>query len=103
MLQLTDQRVHRTRPRASVAKPGTAPDRSRCPLRTVAYSVPLHARNVWLGYGNSIFYTVFGTIYNVAMTMIVAYPLARKDFVGRGTIMFLFTFTMFFNGGLIPT
>ena len=67
------------------------------------YKAVFEYKDVWLGYGNSIFYTVFGTIYNVAMTMIVAYPLARKDFVGRGTIMFLFTFTMFFNGGLIPT
>lgn len=67
------------------------------------YKAVFEYKDVWLGYGNSIFYTVFGTIYNVAMTMIVAYPLARKDFIGRGPIMFLFTFTMFFHGGLIPT
>jgi putative aldouronate transport system permease protein len=59
--------------------------------------------DVWIGYGNTIFYTFFGTILNVVMTMIVAYPLSRKDFVGRNIVMFLFTFTMFFNGGLIPT
>ncbi len=67
------------------------------------YKAVFEYRDVWIGYGNSIFYTVFGTIYNVAMTMIVAYPLSRKDFVGRSPIMFLFTFTMFFHGGLIPT
>ena len=67
------------------------------------YKAVFEYGEVWLGYGNSIFYTVFGTIYNVAMTMIVAYPLSRKDFVGRSPIMFLFTFTMFFHGGLIPT
>ena len=67
------------------------------------YQAVFEYRDVWIGYGNSIFYTVFGTIYNVAMTMIVAYPLSRKDFVGRSPIMFLFTFTMFFHGGLIPT
>ena len=67
------------------------------------YKAVFEYRDLWLGYGNSIFYTVFGTLYNVAMTMIVAYPLSRRDFVGRSPIMFLFTFTMFFHGGLIPT
>ena len=56
-----------------------------------------------LGYGNTVFYTTFGTALNVVMTMIVAYPLSRRDFAGRGLIMFLFTFTMFFQAGLIPT
>ena len=37
------------------------------------YEAVFKYRDVWLGYGNSIFYTVFGTIYNVAMTMVVAY------------------------------
>ena len=67
------------------------------------YKAVLAYDDVWLGYGNTIFYTFFGTILNVVMTLIVAYPLSRKDFVGRNPIMFLFTFTMFFSGGLIPT
>lgn len=67
------------------------------------YKAVFQEGDVWTGYGNTIFYTVFGTMLNVTMTMMVAYPLSRKDFVGRNLIMFLFTFTMFFNGGLIPT
>ncbi len=59
--------------------------------------------DLWLGYGNTIFYTVCGTALNVTMTMMAAYPLSRRDFVDRNVIMFLFTFTMFFQGGLIPT
>ena len=59
--------------------------------------------DVWLGYGNTIFYTVVGTAINVVLTLLIAYPLSRKDFVGRNAIMFLFTFTLIFNGGLIPT
>ncbi len=54
------------------------------------------------GYGNSLFYTVFGTLLNVIMTITAAYPLSRKDFHGRNLITALFVFTMLFSGGLIP-
>lgn len=55
------------------------------------------------GYGNTIIYTVAGTALNLIMTILAAYPLSRKDFYGRDIFMFLFAFTMIFNGGLIPT
>ena len=67
------------------------------------YKAVFEYSELWLGYGNTIFYTVFGTIYNVVMTMLIAYPLSRRDCKGRGLLMFLFTFTLFFQGGLIPT
>lgn len=59
--------------------------------------------SVWIGYRNTILYTVIGTMFNVFMTIICAYPLARKGLPGKGFITFLFTFTMLFSGGLIPT
>lgn len=55
------------------------------------------------GYANTILYTVAGTAVNVVMTILAAYPLSRKNLQGRNLIMFLFTFTMLFSGGLIPT
>lgn len=55
------------------------------------------------GYMNTILYTVAGTIVNVGMTILAAYPLSRKDFRGRNIFTALFVFTMFFSGGLIPT
>lgn len=55
------------------------------------------------GYGNTLFYTLFGTFINVILTILAAYPLSRKRFIGRNALMFLFTFTMIFHGGLIPT
>lgn len=58
---------------------------------------------VWSGYTNSIFYAVVGTVVNVALTTLCAYPLSRKDLYGRGLFMFLITFTMLFSGGMIPT
>lgn len=53
-------------------------------------------------YGNTFFYTFFGTMINLAMTMIAAYPLARKGLPFKGIVIFLFTFTMLFDGGTIP-
>ncbi|MGO4537556.1 carbohydrate ABC transporter permease [Paenibacillus sp. 2TAB19] len=58
---------------------------------------------IWIGYGNSLLYAVVGTLISVAVTLLAAYPLARRDFVGRGLFMWFFMFTMFFGGGLIPT
>ena len=54
------------------------------------------------GYANTIWYTVLNAIVALATTIPAAYALSRKDLVGRRFIMFLFTFTMFFNGGIIP-
>ena len=66
------------------------------------YRAVLNFPSIWVGYGNSLFYASFGTLVNVALTILAAYPLSRKDFFGRNFFMMLFTFTMLFNGGLIP-
>ncbi|NMA85265.1 MAG: carbohydrate ABC transporter permease [Epulopiscium sp.] len=58
---------------------------------------------IWLGYRNTIAYTVVGTLINISLTMMIAYPLSRKDFSGRGFLMMFLLITMYFNGGLIPT
>lgn len=55
------------------------------------------------GYLNSILYTVTGTLLSVALTMMGAYALSRKTLPGRRGLMMLLLFTMYFNGGLIPT
>lgn len=52
---------------------------------------------------NTVIYTLVGTAINVFMVMIAAYPLASRKLKGRGALMFLFTFTMFFSGGMIPS
>ncbi|WP_407271571.1 carbohydrate ABC transporter permease [Radiobacillus sp. PE A8.2] len=58
---------------------------------------------IWIGYRNTIFYTVFGTLINLAVTLPCAYALARQELIGKKVIMALLVFTMFFEGGLIPT
>ena len=56
-----------------------------------------------VGYRNTILYTLVGTTLNVLITLIAAYPLSRKDLPYRRPLSFIFTFTMFFSGGMVPT
>lgn len=67
------------------------------------YATILDYSPIWVGYRNTIFYTIVGTGVNLLCTIPCAYALSRKDLYGRNVLMFLFTFTMFFSGGLIPT
>ncbi len=69
----------------------------------LGYETIFEHKKVWNGFANSLFYTFFGTIFNVFMTIIAAYPLSRQDLIGRRVITFAFIFTMLFSGGLIPT
>ena len=55
------------------------------------------------GFLNAIYITVLGTVVQVIITIMAAYPLSRKTLYGKGVITLFFTFTMFFGGGLIPT
>ena len=70
---------------------------------TYGYEIVLKFPKVWVGYKNTIINTVLGTVMNVFTTTLVAYPLARKEFQGKGFYMFIFMFTMWFGGGLVPT
>lgn len=67
------------------------------------YRAVIHHPDIWLGIKNSVFYTVIGTVVNLIITVMAAYPLSRKDFTSRKWISLFFAFTMWFSGGLIPT
>lgn len=67
------------------------------------YAAVFTTEKVWIGFRNSIFYTVVGTVINIVVTMLAAYPLSRRDLKGRGVVTVIFTFTMLFSGGMIPT
>ena len=67
------------------------------------YRLIFRTKIILTGYRNSIMYAAIGTVINVVMTMLAAYPLSRKDFRARNPIMMYLAITMFFNGGLIPT
>ncbi|MDY3279811.1 MAG: carbohydrate ABC transporter permease [Eubacteriales bacterium] len=59
--------------------------------------------DIFMSYKNTIIYTVLGTAVSLFFTLSAAYPLSRKKLYGRTGLMLLFTFTMFFKGGIIPT
>ena len=59
-------------------------------------------QNIVSGFTNSIFITFLGTAISLTVTLMAAYPLSRKNLYGRMIFMWLFTFTMMFNAGLIP-
>ena len=67
------------------------------------YKEVMKYSDVWIGYRNTILYTVAGTVLNVVLTMLTGFGLSRKGLPGRKFITFLFTFTMLFSGGLVPT
>ena len=54
------------------------------------------------GMYNSLFYTTVGTVLNVTLTIMAAYPLARKTFYGRKLITIILAFTLLFSGGIVP-
>lgn len=53
-------------------------------------------------YGNTVFYTFFGTLISLTLTTLFAYPLSKVHLRGQSIIMKFVIFTMFFSGGLIP-
>lgn len=59
--------------------------------------------DILIGYRNTLFYTVVGTLINLAVTLPCAYALSRAELPGRTVILGVILFTMFFSGGLIPT
>lgn len=69
----------------------------------LGYKAVFNTNQIWIGYRNSLMYAVLGTLVNITVTIMAAYPLSRKDFKARNILMGIFVFTMLFNGGLIPT
>lgn len=69
----------------------------------VGYETVFKNQDIVSGYLNSIIITVSGTIVSLIVTVMAAYPLSVRDFKGRNFFMALYTFTMMFSGGLIPS
>ena len=67
------------------------------------YKKVFNNTEIWIGYRNTIFYTVAGTLINLVVTIPAAYALANKRTYGKGFFSILILVTMFFSGGMIPT
>lgn len=66
------------------------------------YKMMLEYKSLWVGYVNTIFISVVGTVINLALSVCCAYPLATKDFLPRKVITYFLLFTMYFSGGMMP-
>ena len=67
------------------------------------YKKVFEYEKLWVGYRNTIVYALVGVAAHLLVTIPAAYALSRKDAMLRGPIMMLFTITMFFGGGIVPT
>jgi putative aldouronate transport system permease protein len=68
-----------------------------------AYENVFINKQIWIGYKNTIIYTVCGTLYNLVLLLPTAYALSKKNLYGRKTMMWFFLITMYFSGGMVPT
>lgn len=67
------------------------------------YKMILETSSVWRSFLMSLFYMVAGTLISLVLTILLAYPLTRKDFKANSFITVLMIITMFFSGGMIPS
>ncbi|GLX67792.1 carbohydrate ABC transporter permease [Paenibacillus glycanilyticus] len=68
-----------------------------------SFNKVVHMENLWKSYGNTVFYSVAGTIISLALTILGAYPLSKKRLKGRKLITFFVLVTMWFSAGMMPT
>lgn len=68
-----------------------------------SYQEVMKNSQIWQGYMNTIIYTLGGTLFNLVLTIPGAYALSKQRMFGRGFLMMIFVFTMYFSGGMVPT
>lgn len=66
------------------------------------YELVFSNKNILVGYGNTFFYVIVGTLVNLIMSSLGAYVLSRRNIKLKGPLMAMVVITMFFSGGLIP-
>ncbi len=67
------------------------------------YAKLLGNPEIWIGYRNTILYTVTGTLISLIVTISCGFAMAKKTLPGRNICMAFMMVTMFFSGGLIPS
>ena len=72
-------------------------------VNTSAYGKLFRTAKIWIGYRNSLLYTVFGTLINLLVTVSAGFALSRKTLPGRRALLVFFIITMYVSGGTIPS
>ena len=72
-------------------------------FETTSYKLIFANQDIWRSIGNSLFVALAGCALSLLLTCVAAYPLAFGDFYGKKLFNILILFTMWFNGGIIPT
>lgn len=67
-----------------------------------AYKEVLGNPDIWMAYGNTIFYTIVGTIVCMTLTILGSYALSKKRLRGRKLFTIFVTLTLWFDAGMIP-
>lgn len=67
-----------------------------------SYKLVFKESQIWVGYKNTIIYTVLGTLYNLVLTIPAAYVMSKRDVPFGKAINWYFFLTMYIGGGLIP-
>lgn len=94
---------------SSISEPGLVDSNSKIlllPLGEISfkgYKYILNYKNLWVGYGNTIFYVVMQCLISGGLSLLAGYVLSRKRMKFRNAIMMFIAFTMLFNGGMVPT
>jgi putative aldouronate transport system permease protein len=71
-------------------------------FNTTTYQLVMGDETFWRSYGNTVLYTIVATAIAMLLTTTYAYVISKKGIRGRGLLIGIAVFTMFFNGGLIP-
>ena len=67
-----------------------------------SYKKAFTTPNIWVAYGNTFFYTIFGVLFNMVLTTTMAYALSKKRLIFRKFWVLFTVFTMWFSAGMIP-
>ncbi len=66
------------------------------------YKFVFHYKSIWIGYRNTLFYTVTGTLINMILSVLCAYPLSKPNLPGKKFYNTVLIITMLFGAGIIP-
>ena len=67
-----------------------------------AFKLMFNDNMFWNAYSNTLFLTLFGTLWSMFVAILGAYALSKKRLLFRKTFNFFLVFTMWFSAGIVP-